>query len=41
MVNRKAWIKPTIKVIEAGSAENLVNGNANDGGKDSVNKRQS
>ena len=41
MVNRKNWTKPTLKVIEAGSAENLVSGTANDAGKDSVNKRQS
>jgi hypothetical protein len=41
MVNRKTWNTPALKVIEAGSAENLVTGTANDAGKDSVNKRQS
>jgi hypothetical protein len=41
MVNSKKWTKPTLKVLEAGSAENLPTGTANDGGTGATDKRKS
>lgn len=41
MVNRKTWTTPTLKALEAGSAENLPTGTANDGGTGAADKRKS
>lgn len=41
MSERKVWVKPQVKQIRAGSAENSPTGTANDGGTAQNAKRQS